>query len=428
MAVRAAGLDRAARAGTTGGADTGARWRAGWSAPVQRPSSGFEENWAETGFDRQSVRQVVRVTDGGSGARIRLSNRYGAAPLTVDAASLALAGAGAEARPGTLRSLTFDGASSVVVPAGGEVVSDAAELPVEPLSSVTVTVYFAGPTGPATFHAQAYATSFRAPGDRTADGRAEGFTERTHSWYYLSDVEVTGVEVTGEEVTGEAMTGIEVTGSADVASGTVVTFGDSLTDGFGSTVGADRRYPDALAERLRAAGRSRAVLNAGIGGNLLLNDSPWFGERAPARFDRDVLDKPGVRSVIVLVGLNDIGFSEVDLPTYRPNPLVSVAELTAGYAELVERAHRRGVRVIGGTLLPFKGAEYHTPRAEAKRVALNEWIRTSGVFDAVADFAAALAAPDDAETLDPAYDSGDHKHPNDAGYRVMAGAVPLESL
>ncbi|AZQ74592.1 SGNH/GDSL hydrolase family protein [Streptomyces luteoverticillatus] len=423
MAVRAAGLDRAARAGTTGGADTGARWRAGWSAPVQRPSSGFEENWAETGFDRQSVRQVVRVTDGGSGARIRLSNRYGAAPLTVDAASLALAGAGAEARPGTLRSLTFDGASSVVVPAGGEVVSDAAELPVEPLSSVTVTVYFAGPTGPATFHAQAYATSFRAPGDRTADAGAEGFTERTHSWYYLSDVEVTGVEVTGE-----AMTGTEVTGGADVASGTVVAFGDSLTDGFGSTVGADRRYPDALAERLRAAGRSRAVLNAGIGGNLLLNDSPWFGERAPARFDRDVLDKPGVRSVIVLVGLNDIGFSEVDLPTYRPNPLVSVAELTAGYAELVERAHRRGVRVIGGTLLPFKGAEYHTPRAEAKRVALNEWIRTSGVFDAVADFAAALAAPDDAETLDPAYDSGDHKHPNDAGYRVMAGAVPLESL
>ncbi|MFI0909633.1 SGNH/GDSL hydrolase family protein [Streptomyces abikoensis] len=459
MAVRTAGLDRAARAGTTGGADTGARWRAGWSAPVQRPSSGFEENWAETGFDRQSVRQVVRVTDGGSGARIRLSNRYGAAPLTVDAASLALAGAGAEARPGTLRSLTFDGASSVVVPAGGEVVSDAAELPVEPLSSVTVTLHFAGPTGPATFHAQAYATSFRAPGDRTADAGAEGFTERTHSWYYLSDVEVTGVEVTGVEVTGEAMTGIEVTGSADVASGTVVTFGDSLTDGFGSTVGeievtgsadvasgtvvtfgdsltdgfgstvgADRRYPDALAERLRAAGRSRAVLNAGIGGNLLLNDSPWFGERAPARFDRDVLDKPGVRSVIVLVGLNDIGFSEVDLPTYRPNPLVSVAELTAGYAELVERAHRRGVRVIGGTLLPFKGAEYHTPRAEAKRVALNEWIRTSGVFDAVADFAAALAAPDDAETLDPAYDSGDHKHPNDAGYRVMAGAVPLESL
>ncbi|MEU1820989.1 SGNH/GDSL hydrolase family protein [Streptomyces abikoensis] len=423
MAVRTAGLDRAARAGTTGGADTGTRWRAGWSAPVQRPSSGFEENWAETGFDHQSVRQVVRVTDGGSGARIRLSNRYGAAPLTVDAASLALAGAGAEARPGTLRSLTFDGASSVVVPAGGEVVSDAAELPVEPLSSVTVTLYFAGPTGPATFHAQAYATSFRAPGDRTADAGAEGFTERTHSWYYLSDVEVTGVEVTGE-----AMTGTEVTGGADVASGTVVAFGDSLTDGFGSTVGADRRYPDALAERLRAAGRSRAVLNAGIGGNLLLNDSPWFGERAPARFDRDVLDKPGVRSVIVLVGLNDIGFSEVDLPTYRPNPLVSVAELTAGYAELVERAHRRGVRVIGGTLLPFKGAEYHTPRAEAKRVALNEWIRTSGVFDAVADFAAALAAPDDAETLDPAYDSGDHKHPNDAGYRVMAGAVPLESL
>ncbi|MCC3777176.1 SGNH/GDSL hydrolase family protein, partial [Streptomyces sp. UNOB3_S3] len=388
--------------------DAGTRWRAGWSAPAQRPSGGFEENWAETGFGHQSVRQTVRVTDGGSGARIRLSNRYGAAPLTVDAASLALADAGAAVRPGTLRPLTFDGASTVVVPAGGEVVSDLAELPVEPLSSVTVTLYFAGPTGPATFHAQAYAASFRASGDRTADAGAEGFAERTHSWYYLSDVEVTGGD--------------------GPAPGTVVAFGDSLTDGFGSTVGADRRYPDALAERLRAAGRSWAVLNAGIGGNLLLNDSPWYGERAPARFDRDVLDKPGVRSVVVLVGLNDIGFSEVDLPTYRPNPQVSVAELTAGYHELVERAHRRGVKVIGGTVLPFKGAEYHTPRAEAKRVALNEWTRTSGVFDAVADFAAALASPDDAETLDPVYDSGDHKHPNDAGYRVMAGAVPLGSL
>lgn len=408
MVVRTAGLDTAARAGTTGGADTGTRWRAGWSAPVQRPSGGFEENWAETGFAHQSVRQVVRVTDGGSGARIRLSNRYGAEPLTVDAASLALAGEGAAVRPGTLRPLTFGGAPSVLIPAGGEVVSDLAELPVEPLSSVMVTLYFAGPTGPATFHAQAYATSFRASGDRTADAGAEGFAERTHSWYHLSDVELTG---------GDAP-----------ASGTVVAFGDSLTDGFGSTVGADRRYPDALAERLRSAGRSWAVLNAGIGGNLLLNDSPWYGERASARFDRDVLDKPGVRSVIVLVGLNDIGFSEVDLPTYRPNPQVSVAELTAGYRELVERAHRRGVKVIGGTVLPFKGAEYHTPRAEAKRVAVNEWIRTSGVFDAVADFATALAEPGDAETLDPMYDSGDHKHPNDAGYRVMAGAVPLGSL
>ncbi|MEU3353857.1 SGNH/GDSL hydrolase family protein [Streptomyces sp. NPDC037389] len=411
MVVRTAGLDTAARAGATGGADTGARWRAGWSAPVQRPSSGFEESWAETGFDRQSVRQVVRVTGGGSGARIRLSNRYGTGPLTVDGASLALAGEGAAVRPGTLRPLTFDGAPSVLIPAGGEVVSDLAELPVGPFSPLTVTVYFAGPTGPATFHAQAYATSFRASGDRTADAGADGFVERTHSWYYLSGVELTGGDAPASDV-----------------SGTVVAFGDSLTDGFGSTAGADRRYPDALAERLRAAGHSWAVLNAGIGGNLLLNDSPWYGERASARFDRDVLDKPGVRSVIVLVGLNDIGFSEVDLPTYRPNPQVSVAELTAGYGELVERAHRRGVKVIGGTVLPFKGAEYHTPRAEAKRVAINEWIRTSGVFDAMADFAAALATPDDIETLNPAYDSGDHKHPNDAGYRVMAGAVPLGSL
>ncbi len=343
------------------------------------------------------------MTGSGSGARIRLSNRYGETPLAVTSASVALAGEGAALRPGTLREVTFGGAASVVIPAGGEVVSDLAELRVDRFASVSVTLYFAGPTGPATFHAQAYADSFRAPGDRTGDVGGEGFAERTHSWYYLSDVELTGGDGPDRE--------------------TVVAFGDSITDGFGSTVGANRRYPDC-----RIRDRPWAVLNAGIGGNLVLNDSRWFGESALSRFERDVLDKPGVRSVIVFAGLNDIGFSEIDLPTYKPAPDVSVAELTAGYRDLVERAHARGIRVVGATILPFKGAEYHTARAEAKRVALNEWIRTSGTYDAVADFAAALASAEDPEALAPAYDSGDRKHPNDGGYRVMAEAVDLASL
>ncbi|MFI9306344.1 SGNH/GDSL hydrolase family protein [Streptomyces triculaminicus] len=383
-------------------------WSTGWSAPVQRPSDGFEENWSETGFDDQSVRQVVRVDGSGDAARIRLSNRFGTGPLTVGAATVALAAGGAAVRPGTVRPLTFGGAASVVIPAGGEAVSDAAPLRTERFDAVTVTLYFPHPTGPATFHAQAYTDSYRAPGDRTTAADGSGFGERTRSWYHLA--------------------GIELAGDGTSPRGTVVAFGDSLTDGFGSTAGADRRYPDALAERLAAAGREWAVVNAGIGGNLVLNDSLWYGEAALARFERDVLDTPGVRSVIVLAGLNDIGFSEVDLPTYKPAPDVSVEELTEGYRQLIKRAHDRGVRVIGATLLPFKGAEYHTPRSEEKRAALNAWIRTCGEFDAVADFAIALASPDDPETLHRSYDCGDHKHPNDAGYRVMAGAVDLGSL
>ncbi|WP_434096418.1 SGNH/GDSL hydrolase family protein [Streptomyces mobaraensis] len=404
MTVREA--ERAGTAAPVGGA-AGTTWAAGWSAAVQRPSAGFGENWSESGFTRQSVRQVVRVTGGGTSVRIRLSHRYGTGPLTVDGAALALSAGGAAVRPESRRALTFGGAPSVRIPAGGEVVSDPVELRVAAFDSLALTLYFDGPTGPVTFHSQAWADSYRATGDRTEDASGAGFDEVTHSWYLLSDVELSGE------------------GAAEAA---VVALGDSITDGFGSSVGANGRYPDALAERLAAAGRPWAVLNAGIGGNLLLHDSPWFGERPSARLERDVLDKPGVRAVIVHVGLNDIGFSEVDLPMYKPSVEVSAEELIAGYRELIRRARERGLKVIGGTILPFKGSEYHTPRAEAKRVAVNEWIRGSGEFDAVADFAAVMTSAEDPEVLSPAYDSGDRKHPGDAGYRAMAEAVDLAAL
>ncbi|MEC4020299.1 SGNH/GDSL hydrolase family protein [Streptomyces sp. H27-D2] len=396
--------DRSGRAATA--------WSEGWSVPVQRPSTGFHENWAETGFDRQTVRQVVRVTDSGTAARIRLSNRYGDAPLKLAGATIARRGEGAAVRSGSLRHLAFGRGRSAVIPAGGELVSDAATLRVTALESLTVTLYFAGPTGPATFHAQGFATTYRAARDHRAGEGSEAVGDETESWYYLSGVEVSG----GTGRPGRPR------------RGAVVAFGDSITDGFGSSKDADKRYPDALADRLAARGAPRPVLNAGIGGNLMLNDSRWFGEHASARFQRDVLDRPGVGSVIVLAGLNDIGFSEVDLPAYQPNPQVSVAELIAGYRELIERAHAEGIKATGATLLPFKGSEYHTPRSEAKRTALNEWIRTSGAYDSVVDFAQVLAAPSDADLLAPRYDSGDHKHPNDAGYRAMAEAVDLSSL
>ncbi|GAA4659368.1 SGNH/GDSL hydrolase family protein [Streptomyces youssoufiensis] len=416
-------------------------WSAGWAAPVQRPSAGFEENWSEAGFDRQTVRQVVRVTGGGSAARIKLSNRYGERPLRISGATIARSAGGAAVRPQTLRKLTFGNRPSVTIPAGGEGASDAAPLRVSAFDTVTVTLYFAEPTGPATFHAQAYAHSYRARGDHRGDRTGSAFGERTRSWYYLSDVELTGDRSTHTPHSGRSAdqagggANSDAPEAADGASrpdasrrGAVVAFGDSITDGYGSTVDANKRYPDQLAERLSAAGRARPVLNAGIGGNLLLNDSAWYGDRALDRFERDVLDKLGVSSVIVFEGLNDIGFSEVDLPTYKPNPQLSAAQLIDAYRELIARARAKGVRVVGATILPFKGAEYHTPRAEAKRQQINAWIRTSGEFDAYVDFAAALADPADPLALDPAYDSGDHKHPNDAGYRAMAEAIDLDTI
>ncbi|MBB5934152.1 SGNH/GDSL hydrolase family protein [Streptomyces zagrosensis] len=405
-------------------------WSAGWAAPVQRPSTGFEENWAETGFAHQTVRQVVRVTGSGTAARIKLSNRYGDQPLKISGATIARSAGGASVRPHTVRKLTFGDRSTVTIPAGGQRASDAAPLGVEQFDSVTVTLYFAEPTGPATFHSQAYAKSYRAEGDHRKDRADYAFSAHTNSWYYLSDVELSSRPAgAAGGASGPSGNGSKDGDGAKAGRrDTVVAFGDSITDGYGSTGDANNRYPDQLAERLAAAGTPRPVLNSGIGGNLLLNDSAWYGDRAADRFDRDVLDKPGVRSVIVFEGLNDIGFSEVDLPTYKPNPQLSADDLIAGYRELITRAHARGVRVVGATILPFKGAEYHTPRAEQKRQQINEWIRTSGEFDAYADFAKAVESPGDSLALNPAYDSGDHKHPNDAGYKAMAAAIDLDTI
>ena len=238
--------------------ETRAAWASGWSASLQRPSIGFEPNWAQEGFADQSVRQVTRVGIGGSAVRIRLSNRYGTTPLKVTGASIGASGGGASVRPGSVWHLRFGHASSVVIPPGREIASDSTSLRVTPLESLSTTLYFAGSTGPATFHAQAYSTSYRTAGDHLNDRAATAFTQTTHSWYYLSDV-----EVLGEAPRRDAM----------------VTFGDSITDGFGSTDDANDRYSDELAERFVAMREPRSVLNAGIGGNLLLHEAHRPGPR-----------------------------------------------------------------------------------------------------------------------------------------------------
>ncbi|MFC7267084.1 SGNH/GDSL hydrolase family protein [Streptomyces lutosisoli] len=365
-----------------------------WTASPQLPSEGFTPNWSREGFWRQSLRQVVRLTAGGPRLRVRLSHTYGTSPLRIAGATVARTGEGAAVEADSVRRLTFEGAAHAEIPARGLVVSDPVELALESLESVTVTLHFDTATGPATFHAQAFATSYRGEGNRLDDIDGRGFGETAESWYVLSAVEV------------------DTGGRKDA----VAFFGDSLTDGFGSTPGANRRWSDALAERT-----GRPVLNTGIGGNLLLNDSAWYGEKGVHRLGRDVLDHPGVDTLVVLQGLNDIGFSETDeQPTYKPAPVLEADELIDGYRELIRQARARGLRVIGSTLLPFGGSDHWGEHAAKASHEVNEWIRGSGEWDAVVDLNRVLADPGDPDRLHPAYDFGDHLHPNDSGYAVMA--------
>ncbi|MFF9914478.1 SGNH/GDSL hydrolase family protein [Streptomyces sp. NPDC013457] len=382
-------------------------WRGAWAASPHAPATPFAPNWSRQGFSDHTVRQVVRVTTGGTRARIELSNRYGTTPLRITGATVARTDKGASVKAGSVRHLSFGKGRSVTIPAGGTASSDGVPFTVKALESVTVTLYLAAPTGPATFHHFASATSYRATGDHRADRGGTAFTESSGSWYYLS--------------------GVEVGGGASARRDGIVAFGDSITDGVGSGPDANNRYPDELAERFAAAGRPRSVLNHGIGGNQVTNDTTWAGEKGIERFKKDVLTEPGVRTVILLEGINDFGGSLAS-GVADPTPEVSVEQLAAGHRALVREAHARGIRVVGATLTPVKGSFYDTPAVEAKRDAFNHWVRTSGTYDAVVDFDRAVADPADPDRMLPAFDSGDHLHPGDAGYRAMAEALDLDTL
>lgn len=387
-------------------------WQSSWSTAPQQPNAGTPTtgtNWSMEGFVNQTVRQVVRMSTGGSHIRIRLSNLYGTTPLHVTGATVALSDGGAAVRTGTVVPLTFAGSRATTIRGGGFLDSDSTALAVQPLQLITVTLYFAGASGASTFHDDGLTTSYKATGDHRSDVPGDAFQGPTsHSFYYV--------------------TGVDVAGSA--GRGTVVTFGDSITNGHNSTVGGDGRYSDALADRLAAAHRPRGVVNVGITGNLLLSDSPCFGDKGTARFRSDVLSQPGVSTVIFEEGTNDI-WDSVGNYGCGQTPEVTAQQIIDGYRSVIRAAHARSVKIIGGTMLPFK-AFYMKPedfqRAEAIRDTLNTWIRTSGAFDGVVDFAKAVADPSDPQQLNPAFNSGDGLHPNDAGYRAMAAAVDLNTL
>ncbi|MDB1089534.1 SGNH/GDSL hydrolase family protein [Streptomyces sp. ACA25] len=356
------------------------------------------------GLPDRSLRNVLRTSVAGASVRVELSNRYGTEPLPLTRASVALAAdGGPAARPGSVRRLTFRGESSPVLAAGTSVVSDPVPFAVQAGADLLVTVYVAERSGPVTYHRRAGRTNYAAAGDQTGDVSGRPFTETTTHWRY-----VTGVQVLNPEV-----------------EGAVVMLGDSLTDGISATFGAHRGWPDLLAVRLRQEpGRpSYAVLNKGLSGNRLLTDAapgrPFNGSAGLRRLHTDVLPQPGVRTVVVQLGINDIIRA-----AEPPDPGLVVA----GLRQLATEARERGLWVAGATLAPFRGHSGWSAEREAVRERVNEEIRAGTVFDAVVDLDAALRDPLRPDRLLPEYDSGDHLHPNDAGFRAMAVAVEPEAL
>ncbi|HEX3812352.1 MAG TPA: SGNH/GDSL hydrolase family protein [Mycobacteriales bacterium] len=386
-------------AGPASPAVAGGTWVGSWEAA---PASSTAQD--PEGFPNVTVRNVVHLSVGGNALRVHLSNLFGRAPLHVGNATVAVAAAPSspQALYGTLRPLTFDGSRTPTIPVGADLVSDPVPLRVGAGSTLLVSTFTTDPQ-PLTFHSSAEQTSFVArSGDHATDESGRSYNATVRRWYLVDGVDVRQPE----------------------SEGAVVAFGDSITDGFRSTTGANRRWPDDLARRL--APLRIGVLNAGISGNrvLLDGDAPGgpgaaSGQSALTRFDRDVLSRPGVRTVILLEGVNDLRLA--------PQQLVPV-RIEAGLAELAARAHARGIRVVGGTLTPFGDSFGARPQVESARSAINTWIRHTRDFDAVVDFDRALRDPAHPERLRRSYDSGDHLHPNDAGYQAMSEAVPLAAV
>ncbi|MFB7635128.1 SGNH/GDSL hydrolase family protein [Streptomyces sp. NPDC056149] len=376
------------------------RWVGTWSAAVASAEPGTQDGYAE-----MSIRNVVHTSVGGSSARIRLSNLYGTRPLPLSHASLALsAGSGAPiATAGSMRRLTFDGKPAVTIPVGGEITSDPVRLAVPGNADLLVTTYSPAPSGPATYHPYARQTSYLARGDRTEDATGTAYTEQSPYWRYLTGVDVWSTR----------------------ARGAVVAIGDSITDGITSTPGANHRWTDFLAARLRdEPGAPRyGVLNAGISGNRLLTDgnplSPTNGPSLLSRLDRDALSRTGVKAVVVEIGVNDL---------FKAPRQLDPQKVVAGLRDVVRRAHGHGLRVTGSTLTPFGGHRGYSRRLNEVREQVNQEIRSGTVFDEVVDFDRALRDPAHPLRLRPAYDSGDHLHPSDAGYRAMADALDVDHL
>jgi lysophospholipase L1-like esterase len=362
-------------------------------------------------FENQTLREIVHASIGGDTVRVRLSNAFGSVPVEIGAAHIALRGEGSAIKAGSDHELTFGGRTHVEIPAGAVILSDAVKLAVPELSDVAISLYLPGKVTGAGVHYSAQQTCYQATGNAAGAAKFDNPATFT-SWAFLTGLEVMAAQSTGS----------------------IVTFGDSITDGARSTVDGNHRWPDTLAARLaaRKGAPKLGVVNMGIGGNRLLHEGaaskrPQFGVNALARFDSDVLALPGVKYLMLLEGINDIGHAGSSAPV---SEAVTAEDMIAAMKQLIERSHEHGIKVIGATLTPFEGPAnvqrgYWTPEKAKVRDAVNEWIRTGKAFDAFVDFDKAVRDPANPAHILPAFDSGDQLHPSDAGYDAMGKAIDL---
>ncbi|HXE26226.1 MAG TPA: SGNH/GDSL hydrolase family protein [Roseiarcus sp.] len=357
---------------------------------------------------KQTIRQTARLSIGGSRVRIVLSNEYGKTPLTIGAAEIALAGEGGKIKDGSAHAVTFGGNPTVVIPPGAPAISDPVDMSVDPLALVSVSLYLPEVTPLTTIHWDGHQTAYVGAGNQAAGVEFKADSKLTQR-AFLSEILV----------------------DAPAGARAVVAFGDSITDGDGSTVDGNDRWPDRLAERLaKAGGPPVAVLNEGISGAKILSDR--MGVNALARFDADVLSQPKADTVILMMGINDVGWPGCGLALHDPEPTAEA--IIEGYKQLIARAHAHGLRIIGATLTPFGDAfagtpfeGYYTPEKEKIRVALNDFIR-SGAFDGVIDFDKVIVDPQKPGYTLPKYGKGDNLHPNAAGYKAMGDAIDLNTM
>jgi lysophospholipase L1-like esterase len=356
-----------------------------------------------TAFNDQTIRMIVHTSLGGRRARVTLSNAYGNASLKIGTVHVALRSKESAIVPASDRTLMFNGKPAVTIPQGAQMISDPVDLEIPQLGDVAVSVYIPEESGQLTTHATGLHTTYIAKGNVAANPALNDATT-TRSYYWISAIDV----------------------MAPADAGAIVAFGDSITDGATSTNDADRSWPSAFAARiLTTAGTPKmAVLNQGISGNRLLADGA--GVNALARFDRDVLGMSGVKWVMILEGINDIGQTTSARGNAPPPNPVTADELIGSIKQMIERAHAHGIKLAGCTLTPYEGAGYYSEKGEEVRQAVNRWIRTGGAFDAVVGFEKATQDPANPKTFTPAFNNGDHLHPNDAGYKAMADAIDLK--
>ena len=387
-----------------------AEWVQTWGAAPLPPAPAQGPFPPTASFSNQTVRQTVRVSVGGGRVRLRLSNEYGAKPLVIGAAHIALSDEKGNITAGTDKVVTFAGQAGTTIPAGAPFLSDPVDLKVEGLTSLSISLYFPEDTGPCTCHATGVQNGFVSD---TGDFTAKAFTPSKTIQFRAF------------------ISGVEVESAATARS--LVVLGDSISDGVGATIDTNRRWPDLLANRLNGKGaKGWGIVNMGISGNRVLGDGA--GQSALARFDRDVLSATGVKTVVIFEGVNDLGiaYGKFEGPlaerfkALATGKKVTAEDLIAGYRQLIARAHARGLKVIAATITPYGGAMYFSEEGDAVRQAINTWIRTGKEVDGVLDFDAAIRDPAKPTQIKEGFHAGDHLHGSDAGYAAMAAAIDLK--